>query len=156
MSSQSPIDRLVRSVDGMSLDAIADKYPNCHPEINPFDLYRAHLTNVLAGVTGVDHKIIYPSLAWTQSLDKGDLVLPAPALRIKGGKKPDELAKEWADKVGSPSVLLSAIPCPLPKVLTVLCRSFRKMIPSSRSQTSPTTLSPSSSGPLRLSKPLSQ
>ncbi|KXX81834.1 Arginine--tRNA ligase, cytoplasmic [Madurella mycetomatis] len=98
MSSQTPIDRLVRSVDGMSLDAITDKYPNCHPEINPFDLYRAHLANILAGVTGVDHKIIYPSLAWTQSLDKGDLVLPAPALRVKGGKKPDELAKEWADK----------------------------------------------------------
>lgn len=98
MDSQNPVHQLVQSVDGMSLNAIADKYPNCYPEINPFDFYRAHLADVLAGITGVDPKIIYPSLSWTASLDKGDFVLPAPALRIKG-KKPDELAKEWADKV---------------------------------------------------------
>ena len=38
-------------------------------------------------------------LQWTQTQDKGDLMLPVPALRIKG-KKPDELATEWAQKVG--------------------------------------------------------
>jgi arginyl-tRNA synthetase len=98
MSTQTPIDRLVQQVEGFSLDALADKYPNCHPETNPFDFYRAHLSNVLADVTGVDPKIIYPSLSWTQSLDKGDLVLAAPALRVKG-QKPDELVKQWAEKV---------------------------------------------------------
>jgi arginyl-tRNA synthetase len=100
MSTPSPIDRLVQRVDGMSLEAIAEKYPNCYPELNPFDFYRAHLSNVLAEITGVDHKIIYPALSWTQSLEKGDLILAAPALRIKG-QKPDELAKQWAEKVKS-------------------------------------------------------
>ena len=75
-------------------------YPNCHPEINPVDIYRAHLTNILADVTGVDAAIIYPALQWTQTLEKGDLVLPVPALRVKG-KKPPELAAEWAEKVCS-------------------------------------------------------
>ncbi len=98
MSTQTPIDRLVQQVEGFSLDALADKYPNCHPETNPFDFYRAHLSNVLADVTGVDPKIIYPSLSWTQSLDKGDMVLAAPALRVKG-QKPDELVKQWTEKV---------------------------------------------------------
>ncbi|KAK3302785.1 uncharacterized protein B0T15DRAFT_315067 [Chaetomium strumarium] len=97
MSTPSPIDRLVQRVDGMSLEAIAEKYTNCYPELNPFDFYRAHLSNVLAEITGVDHKIIYPALSWTQSLEKGDLILAAPALRIKG-QKPDELAKQWAEK----------------------------------------------------------
>ena len=96
----SQLEQLVQKVEGLSLDAFAEKYPNCHPKINPFDLYRAHLSSVLAEITGVDTKIIYPALAWTASLDKGDLVLPAPALRIKG-KKPDELAAEWGAKVAS-------------------------------------------------------
>ncbi|KAL2020032.1 hypothetical protein VTK56DRAFT_8935 [Thermocarpiscus australiensis] len=97
MASQNPVERLVQKVEGLSLEAIADKYPNCHPAVNPYDLYRAHLSNVLAEITGVDPKIIYPSLSWTQTLDKGDFVLAAPALRIKG-QKPDELAKQWAEK----------------------------------------------------------
>ncbi|KAL2187773.1 arginyl-tRNA synthetase [Thermothelomyces heterothallicus CBS 203.75] len=91
------MEQLAQKVGGMSLDAIADKYPNCHPEINPFDFYRAHIANVLSGITGVEPKIIYPALSWTSGLDKGDLMLAAPALRIKG-QKPDELAQQWADK----------------------------------------------------------
>ncbi|KAK0631149.1 hypothetical protein B0T17DRAFT_487444 [Bombardia bombarda] len=97
MSSQSGIEQLVKQVDGLSFDAIAEKYQNCHPEINPFDLYRAHLSNVLGDITGVDTSIIYPNLQWTLSLDKGDMVLAAPSLRIKG-KKPDELVQEWVQK----------------------------------------------------------
>ncbi|KAJ4290042.1 arginyl-tRNA synthetase [Collariella sp. IMI 366227] len=97
MSPQNPIERLAQQVDGMSLGAVSDKYPNCHPELNPFDFYRAHLSNVLADITAVDPKIIYPALSWTQGLDKGDLILAAPALRVKG-KKPDELVKDWTEK----------------------------------------------------------
>lgn len=74
------------------------KYPNCYPEINPVDVYRAHITSILSDITGVDGNIIYPVLAWTLTLEKGDLVLPVPALRVKG-KKPNELAEEWAEKV---------------------------------------------------------
>ena len=74
------------------------EYPNCHPDANPVDIYRAHLTTILAEVTGVESAIIYPALAWVQTLDMGDLVLAVPALRVKG-KKPDVLAAEWAEKV---------------------------------------------------------
>lgn len=73
-------------------------YPNCYPEDNPVDIYRAHLTSILTEVTGVDASIVYPALQWTQTLEKGDLVLPIPALRVKG-KKPPELAAEWVEKV---------------------------------------------------------
>jgi arginyl-tRNA synthetase len=92
------MEQLAQQVDGMSLGAMAEQYPNCHPELNPFDFYRAHLSNILAGITGVEPKIIYPALSWTSSLDKGDLILAAPALRVKG-QKPDELVKQWAEKV---------------------------------------------------------
>lgn len=98
MARSAGVDQLTKYVKDLSLSDIATKYPNCHPDINPFDFYRAHLANVLHGITGVDHKIIYPNLQWTSSLDKGDFSLAAPSLRLKG-KKPDELAKEWIDKV---------------------------------------------------------
>lgn len=97
-------EQLASLVEGLSLDGASKKYANCYPTINPFDLYRAHLADVLAEVTGVDHKIIYPNLQWTTGLDKGDLILACPSLRVKG-KKPDELATEWAAKVRWLSVL---------------------------------------------------
>ena len=90
----STVDQLASLVKGFSLAEAQSKYPNCHPDTNPFDLYRAHLTNVLAGVTGVDAVLVYNALQWTTGLDKGDLILATPALRVKG-KKPDELARAW-------------------------------------------------------------
>lgn len=89
---------LASQVSGLSVEEASARYPNCHPTINPFDLFRAHLSNVLHTVTGVDHAIIYPNLQWTTGLDKGDIILAAPSLRVKG-KQPDELAKEWVSKV---------------------------------------------------------
>ncbi|KAH6668698.1 putative Arginyl-tRNA synthetase, cytoplasmic [Halenospora varia] len=88
---------LAEKLSSLQLTTPLPKYPNCYPEINTVDIYRAHLTSILAEVTGVDAKIIYPALQWTQTLEKGDLVLPIPALRVKG-KKPDALAAEWVEK----------------------------------------------------------
>lgn len=82
----------------LSLEKPLARYPNCYPEYNQTDIYRAHLTEILSDITGVDASIVYPALQWTQTLEKGDLVLPVPALRVKG-KKPNELAEEWVSKV---------------------------------------------------------
>lgn len=82
----------------MSIVDITRKYPSSHPEINALDLYRAHLSDVMSKISGVEVSIIYPVVMWTQSLDKGDFVIAVPALRIKG-TKPDVLASEWAAKV---------------------------------------------------------
>ncbi|KKY20115.1 putative arginyl-trna synthetase [Phaeomoniella chlamydospora] len=68
-------------------------FPNSHPEINPVDIYREHISNALGTIVGLEPEAIYPKLQWTQTLDKGDLMLPVPALQIKG-KKPQELATE--------------------------------------------------------------
>lgn len=94
----------------LSLTEPLPKYPNCFPEVNPVDIYRAHLTSILTGVTGVDASIIYPALQWTQTLEKGDLVLPVPALRVKG-KKPAELAAEWVEKVRKYLPFIGKISC---------------------------------------------
>lgn len=98
--SADPEAATVTTAPPLPVDKL-DPYPGCFPAVNPVDVYRSHLTTLLHGVTGVDTSIIYPALQWTQSVEKGDLILAAPALRIKG-KKPTELAEEWAAKVQHP------------------------------------------------------
>src|SRR6266480_991597 len=82
------------------------RLPNTNPALNPVDVYRSHITELLAPIVGVDPKIVQNALQWTQTLATGDLVLPVPALRVKG-KKPDELAKEIGEKVSEASITLS-------------------------------------------------
>ncbi|ODA81664.1 hypothetical protein RJ55_00166 [Drechmeria coniospora] len=100
MASDASFDGLAKKFEHLPL---LDRYPSCFPDINPVDIYRSHITSILHDITGVDHSIIYPALQWTATLDKGDLMLAIPALRVKG--KPDALGKEWLDKwPGSPLV----------------------------------------------------
>lgn len=100
MASDSAVAQAATKLDAISIaDLNLEPYPNCYPEINPVDIYRSRLTTIMHGITGVDKSIIYPALQWTQTLEKGDFGMAAPALRIKG-RKPDELAKEWVEKVG--------------------------------------------------------
>lgn len=94
------VDELVKLTSDLSLDELRERFPTSYPATNPQDIYRIHITNLLEKITGVDPKIIYPAVQWTASLDKGDAVVAVPALRVKG-KKPDELAKEWAEKVSN-------------------------------------------------------
>ena len=70
-----------------------------YTSVNPVEIYRQHIGEVLAPIVGIKAEEIVPKLQWTQTQDKGDLMLAAPALRIKG-KKPNEQAAEWGEKVG--------------------------------------------------------
>ena len=64
---------------------------------NPVDLYRKQISQDLAPITGKPAEEIYERLAWTQTMEKGDLGLPVPSLRIQG-KKPGEQALEFAER----------------------------------------------------------
>ncbi|KAI9769031.1 MAG: hypothetical protein M1839_003828 [Geoglossum umbratile] len=109
MALDGSVNAPTKSLDNMVLDDLSldlpslgisqplPQFPDTNPQLNPVDIFRCYLAEILVGVTGVDAKIIYPALAWTQTLDKGDLVLAVPALRVKG-RKPDQLAAEWAEK----------------------------------------------------------
>lgn len=91
------MEELESSLKSLGLSGVP-RQPGTHPDLNPVDVYRSHVTALLEPITGVDAKIIYPAIQWTVQMDKGDLVLAVPALRIKG-KKPDALAQEIAEKV---------------------------------------------------------
>ncbi|SCU91811.1 LADA_0F12222g1_1 [Lachancea dasiensis] len=67
------------------------------PKYNVVDLMRNYVSQELSKISGVDVKLIYEALEWTNTLDRGDLLIPVPRLRIKGAN-PKELAVEWAEK----------------------------------------------------------
>lgn len=94
MAADASFENLARQFTHLPL---IDRLPNCFPDVNPVDIYRAHITSILSDITGADKSVIYPVLQWTATLDKGDLMLAIPALRIKG--KPDDLGKQWLEKV---------------------------------------------------------
>jgi arginyl-tRNA synthetase len=96
-TAANPIDQLAQRVEGLTLQNVTADFPTTHADVNPYDFWRAHLTKVLNGITGVDPKIIYPTINWTSGLDKGDFVVAVAAFRLKG-TKPDVLAQEWAEK----------------------------------------------------------
>ncbi|KAL7271834.1 arginyl-tRNA synthetase [Rhizina undulata] len=91
------IDSLQSRLSQLGISDPLPVFPDSNPTTNPVDIYRCYIAETLAKVSGVDVKLVYPALEWTQSFDKGDLILAVPRLRIKG-RKPDELAKEWAEK----------------------------------------------------------
>ena len=91
------MDELTSTLKAGGLSEVP-KYHDTYPELNPIDVYRSHITELLAPVAGVEPKVIYLALSWTATLDKGDLLLPVPALRVKG-KKPKELVEELSNKV---------------------------------------------------------
>ena len=64
--------------------------------LNPIDVYRNQISEDLAPIAQKPAEEIYQRLQWTQTLEKGDLSLAVPALRIQG-KKPNDLAKDFVD-----------------------------------------------------------
>ncbi|KAF2454055.1 hypothetical protein BDY21DRAFT_291811 [Lineolata rhizophorae] len=92
------MEQLTSTLKKFGLDTVP-KFDGTYPDLNIVDVYRSHLTDLLVPILPTDKAdpaVVYKSLQWTQSLDKGDLVLPVAALRIK--KSPKDLAQELVDK----------------------------------------------------------
>ncbi|KAI4132791.1 MAG: hypothetical protein LQ338_000495 [Usnochroma carphineum] len=65
---------------------------------NPVDIYRSHISDMLAPIAEKPAKDIYDRLSWTQTFDKGDLGLAVPALRVPP-KEASAKAAEWGANV---------------------------------------------------------
>lgn len=90
-ATMAAADTLPASVESLSLQSTSQKspFPGCFPSLNPVDVYREHIATELSKATGIDAEKIYSRLAWTNTLDKGDLTLPvcesySPASRAPG------------------------------------------------------------------------
>lgn len=104
------MDELTSQIKALGLEAIPSVPETAsHPTFNQVDIYRSHIAEQVASITGVQPQLAYNALSWTNTLVNGDLMLPVPALRIKG-KKPDAVALEISEKVPIDGVAHAA-PC---------------------------------------------
>lgn len=96
-TSSLSVDEISATLKKIGLDTVPQQ-PNTYPALNPFDILRSHITELLAKQTGIDSTTIYRTLAWTSKPENGDLQLAVQALRQKG-KDMKELAKEIGEQV---------------------------------------------------------
>lgn len=93
------MDDLTTQIKALGLDAVPQVTDVLtYPTFNQIDIFRSHIAENVASIVGVEPKIVYNALQWTMTLANGDLMLPVPALRIKG-KKPDAVAQDIVSKV---------------------------------------------------------
>jgi arginyl-tRNA synthetase len=90
------LESLHAQLQALNINDEVPVFPDSNPTSNPVDIFRCVIAHQLAPITGVDIKLVYPALEWTQTLDKGDLILAVPRLRVKGN--PAELGKQWIEK----------------------------------------------------------
>ncbi|KAG7194246.1 uncharacterized protein KQ657_004966 [Scheffersomyces spartinae] len=72
-----------------------ESLPESHPTYNVVDVLRNYISSELSRISGVEKKIIFEALDTPAVLEKGDLIIPIPRLRLKG-VNPKEKAEEWA------------------------------------------------------------
>lgn len=77
-ATMASADSLTASVQALSLQSTTktSKFAGCFPSLNPMDIYREHIAEELGKAAGIDPELIFSRLAWTNTLDKGDLSLP--------------------------------------------------------------------------------
>lgn len=102
------ISELTHKLQALGIKEPLEVFPGSNPLKNPFDIFRSYITKELASVSGVSEDLIYPALEWTNTSDRGDLVIPIPRLRVKGAK-PDVLAAEWAEKFNNGPYIKEAL-----------------------------------------------
>ena len=71
-------------------------FENAFPALNPVDILRCYIADQLSRISGVAHELVYSALAWTYTLDKGDLILALLRLQVKGAVSAQKAA-EWCN-----------------------------------------------------------
>lgn len=99
--TMADITTLTQKLSALGIKEPVAPYPGSNPELNPIDLFRSYITKELSRVSGIDQEKIFPALEWTNTSDRGDLIIPIP--RIARAKNHEELAAQWtADFVKGP------------------------------------------------------
>lgn len=68
-----------------------------YPQYNVIDVLRNYIADELNKITQVDKEVIFQSLDSPNTLDKGDLIIPLPRLKLKG-INPKDKAQEWSQQ----------------------------------------------------------
>ncbi len=93
------LDGLAAVLAAVGPDAIPEDtatLPVVHLLRRPCDIYRVYLANILTKLAGCETAVAYDAIQSSHgTLDKGDLMVPVPRLRLEG-KKPTDLCADFA------------------------------------------------------------
>ena len=91
--------RKMATVDNQMQSMSLNKaFPNSYSHLNPIDVYREHIAGLVAPIIGKEPVDVFSKLQWTQTLDKGDLMLPVPALQLGKARRPAAAAADIGAK----------------------------------------------------------
>lgn len=116
---KATISRQVRNMSGTQVLPLAEQLsklglsteapvPQSFPVHNLSDALRNYITDELHKLSNVDKLIIFDSLDNTSTMDKGDLIIPIPRLRLKG-VNPKDKAAEWASLINKGEYLSQVV-----------------------------------------------
>lgn len=77
-------ETITKSLAGLGLKT-STQVEGSHPEYNVVDVMRNYITLELTAITGISSEIIFSALDSPNTLDKGDLLVPLPRLRLPKG-----------------------------------------------------------------------
>lgn len=75
----------------------SEEIANSNPAYNVVDVMRNYITNELHDLTGISKDVIFPALDSPSTMDKGDLLVPLPRLRLPKGTDFKTKAAEIAE-----------------------------------------------------------
>lgn len=90
------VDTISQSLSKLGIES-PEPFADSHPQFNPVDVLRNYITNELHRLSNVSKDIIFSALDSPNALEKGDLLVPLPRLRLKG-VNPKEKALEWSQQ----------------------------------------------------------
>lgn len=91
------MDALERSLAALNLTVPVPGVKSADVLVNPLDVIRTYLAEILADIAGCDIEAAYKSIQWPNNIFNGDLTVILPKLRPKA--KADEIAVELMEKV---------------------------------------------------------
>lgn len=91
------MEALAQSLESLSLSGPVPEVGAAEVLVNPLDLCRSYLAQILADIVGCDVASAYRSIQWPNNIFNGDLAVILPKLRP--GAKAEEVAVELMEKV---------------------------------------------------------
>ncbi|KAF3909741.1 hypothetical protein AA313_de0209653 [Arthrobotrys entomopaga] len=101
------IENVQAMLSELGIEEPLPKFEAASTTTNPIDIFRSYIAEDLSKVSGINKDTIYPALEWTQTPDKGDLILAVPRLRVKGD--PKAVAADWVAKFPDNKYILKPI-----------------------------------------------
>lgn len=96
--NMSSVNTITQSLASLGLKQTEKPVEASHPEYNVVDVMRNYITEEVHSITGIAKDIIFPALDQPNVMEKGDLLVPLPRLRLPKGTDFKAKAAEIAEK----------------------------------------------------------